>query len=115
MPRDFAMPRWATFALSIQILLVFFFPPLQWGARKIFLSDIWCGAIVLFGLLPLARSIAFAAFSEKKATNPLSPQVFSFVGTYATISIVLLLVYFHGTARPEIIDNLHRDRYFGLA
>lgn len=79
--------------LSIQLLLVFFAPPLALHERSLYLGDLWC----MFWLI-WALWVSFPILSSESRTRLIKQFVFA--------TGVIGLAYLHGYFRPELIRAL---------
>lgn len=98
-------PPWVVFALISQLVLVFFFPPIELGNRSIFLSDIWCVLWVMAGFLTdpdfraSSRVLSEARWQRLKKSLMLSGALIG-------------VTYMHGAIRPSLTEAFSRNFLF---
>lgn len=97
MPSTARISAWLPWVISVQLLLVFFAPPIDLGGRRLYLSDVWCAIWVLAGVVFLLRA-------DAKAASRYWSRFFIITAA------ALLAVFLHGTMRPLLRESL--DLYF---
>ncbi len=104
------MPKWGFFALSIQLVLVFFAPPIALASKQIFLSDLWMLVWVAFASILIIKQFCTAS---QASLEPAPQAPHSFFVFFICTGLLLVLVYAHGYFRPDL-ESLFNPHGFYL-